>query len=525
MGFFLWNGKNKIMDDLIKNLPLGQVYFEEANVVPYTTAVSQTGHGMLAYTEQFDSTLYPIGTDVKIYINDKLFATVQILPTHTVYLLLNPPYGNFKLRTEINGQIYREEQYISTNIFAFFVVLAQTYNWDYKKIFEIFGNIYDKYLQDDMLFDKIGWYYDFAKPTGWSYEDYRKVMTGWNSTGDATISDTPVGVVPFIPAGSPIYRPINQLFLNAMSIYAVQELCRSFTGTYPLIETYRDIDGWVIDDETLISNSYGFWPFKFFYLLDGVTGNKDISSLSLNGKSLNLLIKGINVPITFTAPTTATDIINQINTALTAVSLYPTSVKAEIRTYTYDYLSGTTLNQYLRFNNLLETGEGLFNEGDFIVVGGTAVALLGLEVGEEGLVETGNDLDEIICLYDEQYHNIKLTIKKGIYTVTETLIRNVLTYVNTKDKLKHRFVLNTTGHPFPITITVGATTYNITTDYTLYNFPGTDDWYVEWLTLTPPIDGTAYTVTYTYYISDEIKPLIEKIKPAFLQVEYIMSEN
>lgn len=522
MGQFLWNGKNSIFSDLANNLPSGKSYFKENNIIPFTNAVSQTGHGMLAYTEQFDAILYPIGTNVDIFINDKLFITVQILPIHSIYVLLNPPYGNFKLRTEINNVIYRDEQYISTNIFAFFTVLAQSYNIDYKKIFQIFGNIYDKYLQDDMLYNKIGWYYQFQKPSGWSYDDYRRILTGWDIDGDATPHDDSSSGIS-IPAGSPLYRPMNQLFLNAMTMFAVNELCRSFTGVYPQIQTCRDIDGWVIMDDTLASSNNGFWNYNEFYLLDGMTGSKDINGIgaTINTETLTMTIKGVPVSVTFGADNTAGAVISRINTAIATTSLGSTVI-AEVRTYPTEYKTyPTTLNQYLHFNNTLEPNEGQFNEGDFMITGGTALPALGLEVGEEGIINTGVNNNDIITLYDEQYHNnnITLTIKKGIYTVVETVTRNS---INVTDELNHRFVIDTTGHPLSSTIVIGTTTYNKNTDYQLYNIG--NDYYIKWIGATPT-NNTSYQVTYTYYISDDIQPLLQKIIPAYLQVTYKYSGN
>jgi hypothetical protein len=518
MGNFIWNGKNKIFDDIKNLLPTAVIYYKESNIIPYTTELTQTGHGLLTYIEHFDISLYPVGTDVDIYINDKKYITTKILPTSSIYLILNPPYGNFKLKTIINNITYREEQYISTNLYTFFMILSQMFTIDYRRLLNIFGNLYDKYLQNNMLFNKIGWYYDFALPSGWTHEEYRKILTGYDINNILS------------------YEPMNKLFLNSLTLYSVNELCRSFTGTFPIIESQRDEDGWVIIDDTLLSSSDIFWVatsgLDKYYLCDGVTGNLNIDGIDYNTLTLNLEIKGVAINVTFTPTATATDVINQINAVISATSLGSTVV-AEIKTYPpYDYIpSTTTLKQYLHFNNTLETGEGLFEEGDFIVISGTAIVPLGLEVGEWGIEEEGIDSDKIITLFDDQYHynKIKITIKQSSHLITENIIKgpNLVVAGNEMDKIKHKYVIETSTidptHDFPVTITVGATTYNITTDYILYT-PDNINYYIKWVTLTPPASNSSYTINYYYIMQEEIGNLLNKIIPPYLLVEYVYEE-
>jgi hypothetical protein len=509
MGKFIWNGKNKIFEDITSLLPTSTVYYKESNIIPYTTAITQTGHGLLAYVEHFDISIYPVGTDVDIYINDKKYITVEILPTSSIYLILNPPYGNFKLKTVINNITYKEEQYIATNIFTFFMILSQMFTIDYRTLFNIFGNIYDKYIQNDMLFPKIGWFYDFGLPSGWTYEEYRKILTGYDVNGVLS------------------YEPINKIFLNALTEYSVNELCRSFTRTYPEIISERDNNGWIIIDDTLPSSTSVYWKgsgLDNYYLCDGITGNRDISSVDLDTLTLNMTIKGNTINVIFTPTANSSDIINQIN-AVISISPLSSTVVAEARTYPpYDP------KEYIHFNNTLETGEGLFEEGDFVINSGTALTLLGLEIGEWGIEQDGIDTDKIITLYDDQYHynKIKIIVKQSSYLITENITKgpNLVTG-DEMDKIKHKYVIETStigaSHDFPATITVDAVTYNITTDYILYT---TDDinYYIKWVTATPPDANEPYTINYYYIMKEEIEPLLNKVIPPYLLVEYEYQE-
>lgn len=498
MGLFLFDGNNKIFRDLISMLPSGQVYSKDSNIIPYCNNISVTGEGFLAYTDYFNASLYPVGTEVKIYINDLIFDTVEILSNQTIYKKFNTPYGKFKLRTEIGGVTYKDEQWISTNLYTFFMILAQTYNIDYRRLFNIFGNVWDKYLQNDQLFNKVGWYYNFAKPAGWSFNDYRRILTGYNEDG------------------AKINEPMHALFLNGMTEWSIRELCKSFTGIYPTMSSSRDEDGWILPDDTMVSP----WQYEDYYILDGVTGDRNIEGVDLNTLTLLMTINGETANVAFTATATASDIVTQINAIIDNTTV---DAKAYVRTYEYD------TNTYLHIAQGRTDENGEFAEGEFVITGGTAVDLLGieigLEIGEMGIVEDG-DSDRIATVYNEQYHfnNFVINIRKGIHTVEETVTR--MPSSNYYDKLKHRYALDTVLHPFPVKITVGATDYDIGVDYELYTDPDTEYDYIHWITgMSKPADNTTYTVEYTYYIKDDIIPLLEKNKPAFLQVEYEFFEN
>lgn len=227
MGQFLYNGKNKIMDDLIAKLPNGTAYLKEKNIIPYIEEIT--------YTEQFLD--YAAGTKVDIFVDNQLITSREVLDPHkTIYAKFKTPYNKFTLRTEINGEVYQKEEYYALNIFTFFEVMALVFNYDYREIFNIFGNLYDKYLQDDWLYNKVGWYYNFSKPYGWSTEDYRRVLVGSGTS----------------------YLPLNQLFLNAMTIESVKEVIKNVTTAIPTISTYRDTNEWILptDDELLVGGDY-----------------------------------------------------------------------------------------------------------------------------------------------------------------------------------------------------------------------------------------------------------------------------
>lgn len=512
MGQFIFNGKSSIFSDLALQLPLGKSYMKEANIIPYTNNTAYNSEGYLRYIENFTSGEYPEGTNVQIFINDQIYKTVQI-HSQSIYCVMNPPgQGNFKFKTVINGKIYRQEQYIATNIFLYFMVLAQTYTPDYNRVYSIFSNLYDKYLLDAQLYPKIGWFYDFGMPTNWETQDYRSILTGYDSNGNKNNAS------------------MNEMFLNAMTVWCIKELCIAFTGVAPTIESARDENGWIMIDDTLLSSGNIYYPYDSYWLTDGITGSRDISGLNLNGLTLNLLIYGIPANITFTSTRSPTDILNQINNSLSAITGIGNNVTASIKTYTYNYISGTTLSQHLHFNNNLNTSDGTFFENDFIVTDGTALIQLGLETGEWGIV---NGINEIIELDDEQYYNnnITLTINKGIHEIQEEQITkrytpNPITYP-IKDLISHKYVLDTVGHPFPATITDSnnINTYVKGTDYNLYTDTITNNCYVNWISSNIPLQNATYQITYYYYIKDEITQLVEMLKPATLKITYIFDEN
>ncbi len=228
MGKFIWDGKNALFQDFINNLPQSVAYSKDGNVIPYINEVT--------YVQTIPQTEYPINTPVKFYVNDQLVSERVTLPTQNIYVKIKPPYKKFTIKTVIDNETYREETYYSLNLFAFFTVLSKVMNYDYRQIFNLFGNIWNIYLQDDEVYSKLGWYYNFGKPYGWTAADYRQVLVG----------DTP-GTPPF---SNPLrYKSMNEIFLNAMTIDAIKQVVRNFTHIEPDIISYRDIDGWLLPND------------------------------------------------------------------------------------------------------------------------------------------------------------------------------------------------------------------------------------------------------------------------------------
>src|SRR5271157_862187 len=218
MGQIIFDGKNRVFLDLQSQLPLGKTYQVDNNVIPAVNEV--------VFIEQFPVN-YIIGTQVQIFINDTYMVTKQILQNNNIYYKFTPPYDKFQLKTKINGQIYRDQEFIATDVFMFLNILALTYNNDYVAISQMFGNLFNQYLQDDWLYNKVGWYFNFPLPDGWNIADYRRIIEGtFDSNGNA------------------ITTPIIWDFMNAMTYWALNNLVISFTGIAPLIQTYRDVDGW-----------------------------------------------------------------------------------------------------------------------------------------------------------------------------------------------------------------------------------------------------------------------------------------
>jgi len=441
MGFFAFDGNNSIFDDLVAQLPNGLVYFKERNIIPAVEIVT--------YVEQFPSS-YSVGTDVDIYINDKFYETKKILPTHALYLKIKPPYGKFTVRTEIDGEPYREEVYYSTNSFLFLNVLSLEYNYDYVELFKMFGNVWDKYLQDDMLFNKIGWFYGFGKPYGWDLADYRRILIG-SSTNEQ----------------------INHLFVNSMTYWSLKELVKSFTGVYPDIFSYRDENGWVIPETwypPFVSTAQLplYWNFKDFYLWDTrvITGTEDVATgVDLNGLTFSFQIETTIIDMTFTTTATIGDIVNQINIA------YGSVVAANASTHPYAPQPGHVM---LIADGTLGAPAG----GVIIIKGGTALPLLGfLTTSDDDFID--DDFD-IITLYDENFYGnkIDLRVKEGSKEIQVVKTRSS----DVRDFMVHKDLINTITHPILISGYVEGTDFNLVE----YPTAGSNVWAIEWL--SPPIN-------------------------------------
>lgn len=455
MGFFAFKGNNAIFEDLVSQLPNGTVYFKEKNIIPAVDVVT--------YIEQFNEEYE--GKNVNIYINDRFYETKKVLaPHYSIYSKLKPPpYGKFMIRTEVNNEKYKEEVYYSLNIFTFLNALAIEFNYDYTQIFFMFQNIWHKYLQDEQLYNDIGWFYNFNKPFGWNINDYRKILIG-----------------------SPNNIQINHLFLNSMTYWSLKELVKSFTGVYPEIYSYRNENGWIIPETKNYATSSedisDYWEWKEFYLLDYPIKSNDVAGVNLSGKTLNLTVQGTTNTVTFSTTTGASDISSQINSVFSGFTSWTTEGSKE----------------YVLFNY------GEIKKG-FIVNGGTAISDLGFEIGEIGNIT--EDLD-VITLYDERYYanKIDLIIKQGSKEIESAKTRGTGNY----DFLAHKNVINTVSNP----VTISG--YTETIDFDLVEQPsGSNKWAIHWLNPTVDVIGTndgsaGFTVngkTFKLNINNEIETI------------------
>jgi hypothetical protein len=446
MGYFAFSGKNSIFQDLIAELPNGTIYLKEDNVIPFEMQVT--------FWETFDILKYPVGTDVDVFVNNVWTAKVKISMTKSIYLKMSTPYGKFTVRTEIAGKVYNDQPFYALNLLSFLVSLAKTYTYDYTELFNMFGNIWNKTLQLDWLYNKVGWFYDFGRPSGWSIDDYQ-----------------------YIIIGSPNNIQVNYLFMNAMTVWSMKELVKSFTGMYPTMHTWRDENGWIIADDNIPFNL----PFKNYYLVEEWTylGSNNVIGLNLNGYEMQIQIDGTTYDINFTLTTGGTDIVNQIN------AVVGSPLASVVSSGGMDYIQ------------LYMTGVNLV-----LIKSGTALMPLGFSSFEQdAFVDTG---DDIITLYDEAYlwNKLDLIINNGTKLINEGVTKSA----GTQDILKHLNVLDTPLHPLTITGFVK----NV--DYNLIEYPvGTNQYCIEWL--NPPMlmqgsaDVTGHNLqsqTLTLSVNDEL---------------------
>ena len=444
LGFFTFNGHNSVYQDLIAQLPNGTVYLKQDNAVPFAMQVT--------FTELFpDSITYPVGTNVDIYVNNTFSITVKVLPDKAIYYDIPTPYGRFNVKTVVNGKTYSDDPFYSFNMLSFLVALSKTYDYDYIQIFNIFGNIYDPYLQNDMLYNKIGWNYDFGLPSGWSIDEYGYILRG--ALGTTTNE-----------FGGNNY-PINWLFVNSMTYWSMRELILSFTGQYPTIYTYRDENGWILVDDAVVQNP----NFKNYYLVEdwNFTGVNNMAGADLNGYNLVIQIDATEYTINFTTTTGGASIVSQINAIVTSTGFLASVVT-----------SGS--NEYVKLHQSAVVSE-------MVIKGGSAVAPLGLSVlqfQQDDFVDTDSD---IITLWDERYlwNKIDLIINNGSKLITETVTKSNID----KDKLRHKNVIDTPLH------TLSISGYVKGVDYTLIEYPAlSTEYYINWLNPNVYVQGTANVV-------------------------------
>ena len=247
-----FDGKNTVFEDLIKKLPQGKIYNTEDNVIPYIDNI--------VLVEVFPN--YLPGTEVEIWINDKLERKTKILEDKSIYVKMKTPYGKFKTQIKIANQIYNEGYFYAINIFTFFLCLSKELNYDYVELFKIFGNIYFNTAQNDILYKKWGWFFDLEQ-IGISNEVYRQILTGDVSTYLGTIRS----------------------FMYSAVYYGLKELVRTFSTQYPVIFIYRNFDGWILREDNYPKN---IWNKRFsFYRLDD---NKEIPQSDINGSNKKIVL-------------------------------------------------------------------------------------------------------------------------------------------------------------------------------------------------------------------------------------------
>lgn len=473
---FVFDGNNRIFADMLAQLPDGLVYFKESNVVPIMKEIT--------FVEFFND--YSSGEDVEVYLDGELYTTVKVLSDRTIYAKIESPRstivfdvkdssGNirkvtetigrrFLIKTKIRGKIFREEEYISQNLYSFFVMLSKAFNVDYQEIFKMFGNLYNKYLQDNLLYPKIGWFFGYSIPYGWSINDYRQTLTG------------------------PGYD-ITAQFINSMTISSVREIVKAFTGQYPDILSHRKVDGWILQDDNVIQN----WAWPDYWLNGDILGTQNgVAGFNVDTLTFNFKIDTTTVNVTFsgTDPISIDDVITQINTA-----------------------AGESI---VEKRILSSTDARIQMLGKYIeILAGTSNSILGFTTADKAGVVEDADNKQII-LYSGQFENFKvtMTVKNSLKQITEEAIRGF----STKDKLRHRWI----DTVISITGITGSPTYVAGVDYQLVEDPiDSGEYYIEWLGGgSSPATNDRYLVIYKYYIKDELENIIEQVKPALVKINY-----
>lgn len=257
MGQFAFSGNSDIFDTLLSKLPDGFVYVKDSNVIPYMDEV--------VYFDFYNN--YAVGTNVDIYINDVLATTTQVLFDHSISYKTKPPYGKFKLRTEIAGQIIKEEYYYAINILSFYVIIAQTINYDFTELFKLFGNLYYDTTQDDLLYKKYGWFFDITKGS-MDIDTYRRVVIGTFKS-----------------------------FMYSIVVKGLKELVKAFIDVEPEIFTYRDFLSSYIRDTSITQ----FWIIPKFWWVNQyqLIGSADITSVDVSNLTLTMRINSFTQTLTF----------------------------------------------------------------------------------------------------------------------------------------------------------------------------------------------------------------------------------
>lgn len=380
MGFFAFDGNNIIYTDMIQTLPDGKVYFKEKNIIPYIDSVT--------FVENFGAaSVIPPGTNVEVYVDDVLYQVKQTIlnaGNSFIYSEMKPPYGKFTVKTVINGKVFNEQIFYAINIFAFYVIIAKTYNYDYTELFKLFGNLFYNTTQNSILEDMYGWYFYFKQGTMLT-ADYRRALVGDTTNYLGTVRS----------------------FVNhAITQFGLVELIKSFVGVAPLIYAYREFDGFYIREAGLPPTGPNIaWQLPRYWMVNfvRVDGTANLTTVDVSGLTLELKINNCQMIHTF-APST-------VGTAAIISDLKKTFKGFVIQN-----------GNYLRL-------QAVYVE----VVGGTAVGALGLTVGvyTDNVLEDVNTKRAILMSKEFKIYNIRIWIPVWPYDdatkqILERLIRHII---------------------------------------------------------------------------------------------------
>jgi len=334
---FIFDGRNSIYADMINQLPSGLVYLKQQNVIPVLDKI--------IFVEFYDT--YAVGTNVDVYVNNQLHMQTQVKDDKSIYVEMKVPVKKvieeingqivetitgttFNIVTKIAGQKVTDENFISLNLFAFFVIFAKTFNYDYIETFKLFGNLYFASTQNELLYDKFGWYFDFAR-NNLDYETYRQIVAGKEN----------------------IYG-LQKSFVYATTIKGLMEFVKSFTGSYPAIFSYKDYIGNFMKDTAVVQ----IWKKARYFMKDGfdITCLIDTTSLNLNGTTMTLQVGTTRDTINFTA-TGSANIVNEINAVFTDLA-------SVVVSGVYEYIKLSTAYDAIH------------------ILGGTAIELLGFTINQ-----------------------------------------------------------------------------------------------------------------------------------------------
>jgi hypothetical protein len=330
MANFYFDGNNSTLQTMINSLSQGTVYNREYNIVPFIND--------LLFVDSYPT--YPIGTSVQLYLNNSLITTQNTDNNNLISHHISPPLGKFNITTMIAGQVITNQEFLSMNLLLFFLITSKALNVDNTSIFQMFANLYYDTLDDSLLYNKVGWYFNFQQGN-LDIDDYRRM-----TVGDSTN-----------------YLGLIRSFMYATTIMGLSELVYSFTEVYPTIYTYRDFIGNLMIDTTIKQN----WNNYVYFYLDGttITGSVDITSTIMNNETFVIQVDNILNTIQFATESTPTTIVNKIN------SIFP-GIANVITIGSTNYIK-------------------LYSSTSIIhIVGGSVLSKLGFSISQGDDIEKGN---------------------------------------------------------------------------------------------------------------------------------------